>query len=284
MSLLDSLFGVQQVFRSGVEFVRRKAFDFVGPGWTIADNPTTGRTELAINATELAEDEALLQAIQDATFHRGSSNVEWTEAARKIVVRAGGSGSSAGLYLETAGGSTRLLFGYDANALRSRIQAAVSPADLVGNWSVPSGSFFSVPTPTASGHAATKGYVDALAGVPWTPTVTGTQHTGNGNGVVGWHVRLGDLVLFGLGFTAEDSSASAPKRFTVTLPIARTGAFLNRRQAWGSGSGGINNATSDPTHIGVKSVTGEQLIQIDNMSTANGVEQYNVVGAYSLTD
>lgn len=54
MSLLDSLLGFQRVFRDGVEIVRRRALDFVGDGWVIADNPSTGRTEAAVNVEAIA--------------------------------------------------------------------------------------------------------------------------------------------------------------------------------------------------------------------------------------
>lgn len=46
-TFLDGLFGIRGVFRAGVEAITRKAIDFVGDGWTLTDNPTTGRTEIS---------------------------------------------------------------------------------------------------------------------------------------------------------------------------------------------------------------------------------------------
>lgn len=92
------------------------------------------------------------------------------------------------------------------------------------------------------------------------------------------------LVIFGLGFVATDSSASAPKRLTVTVPIVRAAPFSNRRQAWGAGRAGVNNVTADPTPVGVKSIATSHLLQIDNMSTTSSTEEYNIIGAYSLTN
>lgn len=50
-TFLDGLFGIRGIFLRGVEQITRKAIDFVGNGWTLTDNATTGRTEISFTPT-----------------------------------------------------------------------------------------------------------------------------------------------------------------------------------------------------------------------------------------
>ena len=75
---LGDLPGIREIFRDGVAFIRRKALDFKGTGWTLADNPSTGRTDISIDlpvlAGALAEDPSVIAALGELDLAAVATN------------------------------------------------------------------------------------------------------------------------------------------------------------------------------------------------------------------
>jgi hypothetical protein len=75
MSLLDGIVGIRAIFQSGIEMISRKALDFTGD-FVLADNPTTGRTEVSVAASpgivwQGEWDEATTYVARDTVSHAG---------------------------------------------------------------------------------------------------------------------------------------------------------------------------------------------------------------------
>lgn len=82
---LGDLPGIREIFRDGVAFIRRKALDFKGTGWTVVDNPSTGRTDISIDVPTLASTLALEPAVISAAETAAAGAVLVLELASGIV-------------------------------------------------------------------------------------------------------------------------------------------------------------------------------------------------------
>jgi hypothetical protein len=85
VSLLDGIVGITSIFKNGAEKFTRQAFDFIGDGWTIVDNPVTGRTEIHLPdagdsgpAPMVASFRSGVQGVSSAPIDGGGGALIWT--------------------------------------------------------------------------------------------------------------------------------------------------------------------------------------------------------------
>lgn len=201
----------------------------------------------------------------DATFtYEGS--------ARALAVRSPGTGSSArGFVSADNAGTTRGWFGYVATGTKTVLDftGAASGGEIVGsvnvdgNWTFAATRTLTVNTPTAAGHAATKGYVDGavptFAEGTWSPTVsnlTGYEATPT----VEWarYTRIGNIVRASVALSCTFTTGGQ-KQLQVTLPVARGGNFASNYQA--TGGGGVESPSPTYTAGFVRAVSGAQRVR-----------------------
>lgn len=171
----------------------------------------------------------------------------------------------------------------------ARIDHVHPGVDLTSNETIAGIKTFSsspiVPTPTTSGQAATKGYVDSVTPAAWTtftPTWTMATLAGNGHGR---YLRIGPLCLVEVDYVAASGVSLGTGHITFTLPF--TVASIGNQIC--SANGVWVNAGVKTQHVDVVAFSGGTTAEVfavnstDQKLITPGTAGYTFVAGDSIT-